>query len=251
MYIFLPIYAAFVLVMSKGLSFPLTDALQPLIIGGLLHCGAVARPFFAPRLKGLAFLVVFTAVYGVMLDAATAHYTQVYDSYLIAADALMGINVANLPRGGMLLTLAYFSLVPQMMLAIWFITDSQQIFLRRFAITLIVAAIAMLLFPCRGNYTGQHGLESVASHFDSLRTAAVVTWKTTEGTITMPSIHCSTAILLMAGFWKTKLRLPIFALNVLMIYSTLSVGRHYGIDIVAGIALALLTIIFIRPIDKQ
>src|SRR5262245_48166520 len=103
MFIYLSTYAAFVLIMSKGLSCPLSDILQPLLTGALLLVGAGVRPYFAPRLKGLAFLVVYSAIYAVLMDAAAAGHTTLYDSYLIAADAWLGFNVADMPKGGLLL----------------------------------------------------------------------------------------------------------------------------------------------------
>jgi len=247
MFIFSIISAAAMLLAVKGLHFPLAHAIQPVAIGGFIMAIAVARPHFAPMLKGLAFLVVFTAFYGVLLDACTAHYTRTYDEYLIAADAMLGFDVTNMPKGGLLMSVAYWSLVPQMMAAIWFLTDNQQVFLRRFAVCLIVGAVAMLLFPCRGNYTGDHGLETIAGHFDSLKTASVVSWVTAQGTLTFPSIHTAAAVLLIAGFWKTRLALPVIILNGFMIYSCIPVGRHYVVDLIAGAALALITIIFIKP----
>ena len=249
MYISLSIYAACVLVLSKGLSFPLMDALQPLLTGSLLLVGAGVRRYFAPRLKGLAFLVVFSAVYAVLMDAAAARHTTLYDSYLIAADAWLGFDVANMPKGGLVLQLAYFSFLPQLALSVWFLSGTP--FLRRFAVVATVAIVCLILFPCRGNYTGDHGLTGIASHFDQLATASVVTWRTSEGIITMPSVHTAVAILLIAGFWKTPLALPITILNLLMIASTLPVGRHYVVDLLAGGLLAILAIALIPTIDKQ
>ncbi len=249
MYISLSIYAAFVLIMSKGLSFPLMDSLQPLLTGALLLIGAEARPFFAPRLKGLAFLVVYSAIYAVLMDAAAAGHTTLYDSYLIAADAWLGFDVANMPKGGLLLQLAYFSFLPQLALAVWFLSGTP--FLRRFAVVATVAICCLILFPCRGNYTGDHGLTGIADHFDQLATASVVTWRTAEGIITMPSVHAAVAILMIAGFWKTPLALPITILNILMIASTLPVGRHYVVDLIAGAVLAVVTILTITPENQN
>lgn len=248
MFIYLSAYVAFVLIMAKGLSFPLVDVLQPLLTSALLLVVAVVRPHFAPRLKGLAFLVTYSAVYAVLMDAAAAGHTTLYDSYLVAVDAWLGCDVSSMEKGGLLLQLAYFSFLPQLALAVWFLSDTP--FLRRFATVATVAVICLILFPCRGNYTGDHGLTGIAAHFDQLATATTVTWCTSEGIITMPSVHTAVAILLIAGFWKTRLALPILILNALMILSTLPVGRHYVVDLLAGGTLALLTIITIPALDK-
>ncbi len=244
MYIYLSAYACFVLIMSKGLSFPLMDAVQPLLTSALLLIGAEVRPFFAPRLKGLAFLVTYSALYAVLMDAAAAGHSTIYDSYLIAADAWLGFDVANMEPGGLLLWLAYFSFLPQLILAVWFLSETP--FMRRFAVVATVAVCCLILFPCRGNYTGDHGLTAISSHFDSLATATTVTWRNAEGIITMPSVHAAVAILLIAGFWKTPLALPITILNVLMIASTLPVGRHYVVDLLAGAAIAVVAILTIK-----
>ena len=243
MFIYLSLYAAFVLVMSKGLNVPLMDVMQPLLTGLLLVIGGEARPYWRPQLRGLAFLVVYSATYAVLMDAAAAGHTTLYDDYLIAADAAMGFSVADMPRGGMLLELAYFSFLPQLALAVWFLSDTM--FLRRFAVVATVAVICLILLPCRGNYTGDHGLTAIASHFDSLATATTVTWRTSEGIITFPSVHTAVATLLIAGFWKTRLALPMLMLNGLMIVSTLPVGRHYVVDLLAGGLIALAAILLI------
>src|SRR3989304_3194251 len=238
MFISLSLYAAFVLIMSKGLHFPMVDTLQPLLTGLFLVAIAEARPYFAPRLWGLAYLVVYSAIYAVLMDAAAAGHTTVYDSYLIDADNYLGFNVAGIGCGGLLLRLAYFSFAPQLALAVWFLSDKESIFMRRFSVVSIAALVCLLLFPCRGNYTGDHGLTAIAGHFDSLATASVVTWRTSQGIITMPSVHTAVAILLIAGFWKTRLAVPVIILNTAMIVSCVPVGRHYVVDLIAGAALA-------------
>lgn len=65
-----------------------------------------------------------------------------------------------------------------------------------------------------------------------------------EGIVTFPSVHAAVALLGMWGAWRLVwLRIPIVALNVLMMLSTFTHGGHYLVDVLAGSALAVITIV--------
>ena len=236
-------YCAFVLIMAKGLSFPLIDAAQPILIAALLLIIGEVRPYFRPRLRAVAYLVVFSAAFAVLMDASVAHYSTLYDDYLIAADSWLGFHVAGVGQGPWWMRVAYFSFMPQIALAIWMLDST---FIRRFVCVALASVVCVILFPCRGNYTGNHGLETIACHFDSLQAATVVTWRTSQGILTMPSVHTATAILLVVGFLRTRLFLPVLLLNIVMLLSCIPVGRHYVVDLIAGAVVALAAIYGIR-----
>jgi membrane-associated phospholipid phosphatase len=61
----------------------------------------------------------------------------------------------------------------------------------------------------------------------------------TIGLISFPSFHVIGAVLFILLCWKNKiLRIPVLALNMLLIYSTLALGYHYMADVLAGTIIA-------------
>ncbi len=65
-----------------------------------------------------------------------------------------------------------------------------------------------------------------------------------NGIIAMPSFHAASAVLLAWGYGGVKwLRWPFLALNIVMLVSAVPIGGHYLVDIVAGVAVACLSIL--------
>jgi membrane-associated phospholipid phosphatase len=63
------------------------------------------------------------------------------------------------------------------------------------------------------------------------------------GMVTFPSFHAAAGVYLAWGAWSVPwLRWPFLMLNGAMIISAIPIGGHYLIDIVGGIAVALITI---------
>jgi membrane-associated phospholipid phosphatase len=61
-----------------------------------------------------------------------------------------------------------------------------------------------------------------------------------EGIITFPSLHAALGVLFMTALWRVRgLRWIALALNTLMILATPFSGSHYGVDVIAGIAIAI------------
>jgi len=82
-------------------------------------------------------------------------------------------------------------------------------------------------------------------HLEGLRSGAtrVVQLGDLEGLITFPSFHAASALLFTWAAWPfRRLRWWIVGLNVLLVASTPIDGAHYAIDLVAGIAVAGLSI---------
>jgi membrane-associated phospholipid phosphatase len=63
--------------------------------------------------------------------------------------------------------------------------------------------------------------------------------RTLEGIVAMPSFHASCAVILAWAFWSSLLlRLPFLVLNATMLVSTVPIGGHYIVDVVAGMLTA-------------
>lgn len=64
-----------------------------------------------------------------------------------------------------------------------------------------------------------------------------------NGIVTMPSFHAAAAVMLGWGFWQLRLlRWPFLILNALMFVSTVPIGGHYLVDVIAGTILAITAI---------
>lgn len=71
--------------------------------------------------------------------------------------------------------------------------------------------------------------------------------KTLEGIVAMPSFHASAAVILGWGFWSSRLlRWPLLLLNVMMLVSSVPIGGHYIVDVLAGSATACFAIGLLR-----
>ncbi len=70
-----------------------------------------------------------------------------------------------------------------------------------------------------------------------------------EGLVTFPSFHTVLALLLTQGLAHTRLRLLGVAATCAVIVSTVPIGGHYVIDLVAGFAIWALTVTVIRRVQ--
>ena len=70
-----------------------------------------------------------------------------------------------------------------------------------------------------------------------------------EGIITFPSLHAALAVILIAAFWPVKAaRWPAAALNTVMLVATPIDGSHYFVDVFAGVAIAVVSLIAARAL---
>src|SRR5262249_43347877 len=68
-----------------------------------------------------------------------------------------------------------------------------------------------------------------------------------EGIITFPSLHAALAVILIIALWPIRmLRWVILVLNTVMLVATPIDGSHYFIDVIAGIAVAVLAVLAAR-----
>jgi membrane-associated phospholipid phosphatase len=73
-----------------------------------------------------------------------------------------------------------------------------------------------------------------------------------EGIITFPSVHAALAIIVIAALWPIPaLRFVAIAINLLMLLATPIDGSHYFVDIAAGVALAVASLVAARAIAER
>lgn len=200
------------------------------------------------------------------------------DSWLVSLDAALGFDwhatVALVDRSPLLasvLNLAYRSFAYQLLcLPLWYSITGRQTTAAALIFAFIVFCIALSLcaiaFPALGafaylelrpedfanidTYYGYFFLEE----FHAVREQAEFNLRLHEaaGILTFPSGHAGAALLLgWIGYQSRVLRVPLVILNVAMGFSAITNGGHYLADVLAGLALAgvtiaLTTLIFFR-----
>ena len=148
----------------------------------------------------------------------------------------------------------YMSLGPEMLIlffALEMLGHHNQA--RRFLLWIIVSTIAALsigtLMPAAGAFVYYHlpvaSTTGYVSQWADLRdgTLRTINPLDNQGLVVFPSFHATLAVL--CAYAATPLRIlkiPLLALNLLIILSSPFEGGHYFVDIIAGIVLAAFTI---------
>ena len=131
-------------------------------------------------------------------------------------------------------------------------------FLAAWAIALALCMAIFPFTPAYGNFV-VHGIDpshaggvlvsagwSFADGFTQLREGQIlhIDLATLDGVVTFPSFHTAGAIVLAAGFAHLRrLAWPMCLLNAAMVVSAVFIGAHYLVDVLAGIAIALIALI--------
>jgi hypothetical protein len=128
--------------------------------------------------------------------------------------------------------------------AIWWTRDRQALwqYVVTYHICAFVTVLSSAFWPSAApfNYYGFTVLLDFTrfnEHFHALRagTMTVVPFGNIEGLISMPSFHVIGGLLLTAAVGRTRLFVPVAILNTLLIISTVMIGVHYVVDVLAGI----------------
>jgi hypothetical protein len=243
-----------------------------LIIGGLLwfYCTYRNDERIAAALSAVLLLLMFTAVAAPLSYLSASLALPFWDSTLHGWDEALGLDwrayltwVNERPLLGILLKVAYASLLPQMIIAcIGLGFTGRLVHLRSFILVVIVSGVLCILIsaamPAMAMYV-HLGLQPV--DFPNLSPAAayvhvepmtglrdgslrILNLNTAEGIITFPSYHAALAIIFLVAFWSVHLlRWPAVVLNLALIAGTPIEGGHYFVDIGAGMVIAVVSIL--------
>ncbi|HEX3493980.1 MAG TPA: phosphatase PAP2 family protein [Methylocella sp.] len=124
---------------------------------------------------------------------------------------------------------------------------------RAFLLWFMVSTIAALgigtLIPAAGAFVYYHlpvaSTIGYVSQWADLRdgTLRTINPYNYQGLVVFPSFHATLAVLCACAAWPLRIvKIPLLALNLLIILSSPATGGHYFIDIIAGTILAALTI---------
>jgi membrane-associated phospholipid phosphatase len=265
---------ATIVVVVRSLEFPPADLISPLAVVALLGGLAVfyervrPAPNFVLCLKALGMLVAFSSVYAVFMYALATTARPLADPWLAAGDRSLGLSADRLirwvnarPMVEIVLRAAYFSLIPQTILAIVWLglaNDRRRLdrFLLRFMLGALATAVGFYWWPAIGT-CASHDIavpahyQAIVEHLQALRggTRTLVSWRDAEGLITFPSFHAIWAILLVSAFYgRRKVFYPLVLLNAVVLLSTVTTGMHYFTDVLVGSAIAV-AVILATPFD--
>ena len=267
--------AAAGLALAVGLRFPWSDSFAPLAVAATLGpCAAFYHrrrtAQFVSTLLAVMQLLLFTACFTMLMYSVAALSAPLQDGVFASVDSAMGIYVPDIvdwsranPVVNLVITLAYNSVLPQtllLVLLLGFCGDSKPLeqFVLRFMVALLITAAIFSVVPAEGPFALFHlemndTQQSYLSQLRQLRSGRMssISLSQTEGLITFPSFHTTWAILLVCAVaHRRKLFVGLLLLNALVIAGTLTTGWHYFVDVLAGVAVAAITVALtnrIRP----
>ena len=120
-----------------------------------------------------------------------------------------------------------------------------QRFIAANVVAFLLALPLFALIPAIGPWYGYHMVTSASqleaqTNLLQLRTPGPHLYHPPAGVICFPSFHVIWAILSACALWNLRwLRLPILILTGLIIFSTLSFGVHYLLDIIGAIPIVI------------
>ena len=237
---------------------------------GLFYRHLRPDPRLSTSLTALAQLIAFSSL-GVPLSYLLASLGRpLWDATFLRWDLALGLDwrahlawMNDRPALMAVLGVAYGSILPQMIVTVVGLgLSGRREALERFAFAYVLSGLvtivisgampAMALFVHLGLTAVDYpNLEPIASHvhvaaMQALRSGGMpeITLVGSEGIITFPSFHATLSVIFAAALWSVPwLRWPGLALNAAMLVSTPLHGGHYYVDVLAGVALAVLALL--------
>jgi PAP2 superfamily len=226
----------------------------------------------ASGLVSTAQVIAFAAVGAPLSYLAASANLPLLDHAFAAADRALGLDwkvmlafMNGVPALFDALRPIYLSLTLQMTAAVLCLAFSGRLVpLRAYTLAFVYAALATIalsvVLPAAGAWPhyaltpadSPHVLPTVSTSwpvFHGLRDGSfrALVAVGSEGIITFPSLHAALALVLIVALWPIPiLRWIILGLNTVMLAATPIDGSHYFIDVLAGIAIAVLALIAAR-----
>jgi len=234
-----------------------------LIIVSLFYTRFRPDARLATLMHTVAMFVATATPISIFYYLATALHHPLIDAHIAAADHALGFDwvatykwVAALPALQMVLSMAYYSLLPQTVILIFALNFLGKIE-RCWEIPwlLLVAGILLIPFSIFTPAIGAFGYfhvnenEPYVAIFRALYdgTLKTIDFQTMQGVVQFPSLHAASAIMIVYAARGVKFLFPLYVLlNAAMLLATVPLGGHYFADVLGGIALAAATILIVR-----
>lgn len=229
---------------------------------GLTRCGEAVKVTSCYLLISVCALCASAVFAVISQDYSDAAFVSADRALFFGFDWKTDVPaMTSIPLVGHVLSYAYASLnwQPFVMIAYLLLIRKRERLWQALTATSIAIAICISvfpLFPALGGYV-HFGIPRAAVpdvwmasawHYPevlrSLKDGAIdsLGLKALEGIVAMPSFHASSSIILAWAFWATRFRWPFAALNAVMLISSVPIGGHYLVDVVAGSAVAVLAL---------
>jgi membrane-associated phospholipid phosphatase len=245
-----------------------------LVAAGWFYRCRRTDPRLASALTSTAQVVAFAAVGAPLSYVAASAAFPLQDHALDVIDRALGLDWKALlawmnasPRAYAVLGPIYASLTLQMTTVVLCLAFSGRLmWLRVYTLAFFFAALISIavsvVLPAAGAWP-HYGLTAADSPhilptastswpvFYGLRDGTFRTLVAvgSEGIITFPSLHAALAVIVVAALWPVPiLRWVFLTLNLVMLIATPIDGSHYFIDVLAGVALAVLCVVAARVI---
>jgi membrane-associated phospholipid phosphatase len=233
-----------------------------LLVGILCYCIWRSFPRLIETCQLAIWAVLFTNTLSLLIQIAGRSPCPLIDQTLNSMDARVHFStiyfvhlVARVPQVGTGLAIAYALLSPFIIAAILIPTLSgHSEAARRYVLGIVIAAILTAalsaLWPAAGPWTTQefrptNEQAGVTAYLIRLKSSSPVDLDINDaGIVSFPSFHVLLAILSALALGTIRrLRAWSWALAGLICISAITTGWHYGIDILGGIILAIVTMI--------
>lgn len=265
-----------------GMDWEAVVALSPFmaLLAALAHYTTHMRK--APRIAAvclaLCYLYVMTFAVGLLSYLSVSVRPPLLDSAFAAADKRLGFDwlaflgwTAENRWAATAMTKAYQSSAAQtigvaLMFALMRKPKELHAFLALYALTAIAVIALSTPFPAAGAYPfyqpdpAIYGLPHPKSglwhwdEFKALRDGTVTQFDLvkTQGVIQFPSFHTALAIITAYAVRNVRfLGFGMLALNAVVLVSTLPIGGHHLVDVIAGAGVAFAAILVVRRVEGR
>ncbi|HEX2885554.1 phosphatase PAP2 family protein [Vineibacter terrae] len=250
----------------------------------LLAAGLVFEAMHQRRLAltatalGLLYMSLATNGLTSSLMLFSGRNQPLIDSTLAGLDHALGFNwrthvewLAQYPTAVELLRYAYLSIFYQPFILMYFMImaqDAQRLytFTNAMLLSMVILTVAVFFFPASGPYEHYHGgtLDLRGSHLVTADTATepLALMRSGEpeqalkaggvGLVYFPSFHTICAMIFIWAAWPTRIvKWVMLTANILMLAATPMHGSHYLVDMIAGAAVAAVSIWIVRRIVRS
>ncbi|TPJ72406.1 phosphatase PAP2 family protein [Mesorhizobium sp. B2-6-2] len=227
--------------------------------------GVLIALFVPLSMASLLFMYLAASTTRPLMDAYLASFDKA-----LGFDWLRAVEFANkFPSAATIMVCAYAALSFQVPMVPFFHAvrrrrERMLEFMALIALSGLLTGFLMLTMPVAGAYSFHMPNGGGLSHFTTvgfshlptlalLRTSAPFTFLITNtiGITTFPSFHTALGIIITYNLRHTVLFLSAVAVNSVMIVATIPEGGHYFADVLAGIAVALVSIAAVRAVSVR
>jgi len=252
------VWAASIHVRFIGVELNLYFTLILLAVGIFYHSFRKDRRLFEISYYAALWSLMMAVAPPLTYLCATFNF-RLYDDDLVMLDKMLGFDWPNYYKFftndktiAAIFLAIYFSMLLQLFFSVIYFSHvrkyhrNSELFWVAF-ISLVITSLLSGIFPATGalHYYNTGLNHAVHLHdYAALRSGSISEFvlRDMQGIITFPSFHTAAAVMLAYAYRGTRMFIPVFCLNVLMLLATPVFGGHYLVDLLGGAGVALVSI---------